>query len=287
MNRRRPQLLSPPRSNTSARQTRTTGETLYFAYGSNLSFEQMARRCSQSRYIGRARLHGYEFQINERGYANVVSAKHRRSQSFVEGICYRLHPEDEDRLDRAEGVPTAYTKEEIFVEFFPAQAALLGRTVADLVRYPPPPPTGLENQDKDGEAVLAMVYLSTQHVTPGRPWDEYVIRMEQGVHQAMQLGVSSDYLEEEILPLLKPGRGNRLDRVQNRRARPVPPTAGNPRREVESWGGPEQEYGPRRPEEFGAPERGMRNRELRRRRQAPTSRVNRNPVGNVRRRYTI
>ncbi|KAF3240458.1 hypothetical protein TWF128_011290 [Orbilia oligospora] len=150
------------------------GETLYFAYGSNLSFEQMARRCPQSRYVGRARLHGYQFQINERGYANVVE----RPGLFVEGLCYRLHPEDEARLDRAEGVPTAQ-----------------------------------RDQSKEGEEVLAMVYLSTRHVTPGPPWDEYIIRMEQGLQQALRLGVSSDYVENEVRPALKTGKGDRADSV--------------------------------------------------------------------------
>ncbi|KAF3128894.1 hypothetical protein TWF594_011223 [Orbilia oligospora] len=185
------------------------GETLYFAYGSNLSFEQMARRCPQSRYVGRARLHGYQFQINERGFANVVEGP----GLFVEGLCYRLHPEDEARLDRAEGVPTAYVKEEKIVEFFPAQAALLGRTVTDLIQD-----STLINQNRqrdqsrEGEEVLAMVYLSTRHVTPGLPWDEYILRMEQGLQQALRLGVSSNYVDNEVRPILKIGKGVRADR---------------------------------------------------------------------------
>ncbi|KAF3226249.1 hypothetical protein TWF106_000743 [Orbilia oligospora] len=155
------------------------GETLYFAYGSNLSFEQMARRCPQSRYVGRARLHGYQFQINERGFANVVE----RLGLFVEGLCYRLHPEDEVRLDRAEGVPTAQNR---------------------------------QRDHRKGEEALAMVYLSTRHVTPGLPWDEYIIRMEQGLEQALRLGVSSDYIENEVRPALRTGKGDRADRGSGR-----------------------------------------------------------------------
>ncbi|KAF3231222.1 hypothetical protein TWF192_003665 [Orbilia oligospora] len=184
------------------------GETLYFAYGSNLSFEQMARRCPQSRYVGRARLHGYQFQINERGFANVVE----RLGLFVEGLCYRLHSEDEVRLDRAEGVPTAYVKEEKNVEFFPAQAALLGRTVTDLVQDSTPISQNRQRDHRKGEEALAMVYLSTRHVTPGLPWDEYIIRMEQGLEQALRLGVSSDYIENEVRPALRTGKGDRADR---------------------------------------------------------------------------
>ncbi|KAK6512774.1 hypothetical protein TWF506_008941 [Arthrobotrys conoides] len=207
---------SPPRPDSPAYQAHT-GETLYFAYGSNLSFDQMAKRCPQSCYIGRARLHGYQFQINERGYANVVKAKRQRSGLFVEGLCYRLQREDEGRLDRAEGVPIAYIKEEKEIEFFPAQAALLGRTATDLVQYPTP-----INQDRqqaqngEGEAALAMVYLSTKYVTPGLPWDEYITRMEQGLHQALQLGVSPEYIENEVRPFLKIGKGDRADKGPTR-----------------------------------------------------------------------
>ncbi|KAF3092116.1 hypothetical protein TWF102_008525 [Orbilia oligospora] len=174
------------------------GETLYFAYGSNLSFEQMARRCPQSRYVGRARLHGYQFQINERGYANVVE----RPGLFVEGLCYRLHPEDEARLDRAEGVPTA----------------------------------------KEGEEVLVMVYLSTRHVTPGPPWDEYIIRMEQGLQQALRLGVSSDYVEDEVRPALKTGKGDRADSVTS----PVSSTSRKSHKGSRLHGSPGNRKEPRR-----------------------------------------
>ncbi|TGJ64302.1 hypothetical protein EYR41_010365 [Orbilia oligospora] len=215
------------------------GETLYFAYGSNLSFEQMARRCPQSRYVGRARLHGYQFQINERGYANVVE----RPGLFVEGLCYRLHPEDEARLDRAEGVPTAYVKEGKNVEFFPAQAALLGRTVTDLVRDPTPINQNKQrDQSKEGEEVLAMVYLSTRHVTPGHPWDEYIIRMEQGLQQALRLGVSSDYVENEVRPALKTGKGDRADSVTS----PVSSTSRKSHKGSRLHGSPGNRKEPRR-----------------------------------------
>ncbi|KAJ2894971.1 hypothetical protein MKZ38_007060 [Zalerion maritima] len=45
---------------------------LYFAYGSNMSLSQMRRRCPQNSYIGVGTLHGYTWQINDRGYANVI-----------------------------------------------------------------------------------------------------------------------------------------------------------------------------------------------------------------------
>lgn len=106
-------------------------QSLYFAYGSNLQLKQMAKRCPDSQFQGRARLHNFRWQINDRGFANVVPDP----DAFVEGLCYLLSPDDEARLDRSEGVPTAYQKKWTEVEFFPAAARLLGRKVTEILRF--------------------------------------------------------------------------------------------------------------------------------------------------------
>lgn len=112
-------------------QAKNTIQSLYFAYGSNLSLEQMAARCPESRYIGTARLHDYRWQINQRGYANVV----HEPGNCVEGLCYILSGADEARLDRYEGVPVAYEKVFMELELFTAKAALVGRDVAEIVAF--------------------------------------------------------------------------------------------------------------------------------------------------------
>ncbi|KAF3939706.1 hypothetical protein ABW19_dt0206817 [Dactylella cylindrospora] len=187
-------------------------EKLYFAYGSNLSFEQMAKRCPQSRFIGRARLHQYKFQINERGYANVLNVKHHDPQAFVDGLCYLLTEQDEARLDRAEGVPTAYIKKMLDAEFFPGPVNLLGRTVTNIVRRSELPSSDLplepQGQQK-GEMTQVMVYLSVEYIQSDRPWDEYIHRMKLGLQEALRLGISPAYVENDVLPLLKIGKGVR------------------------------------------------------------------------------
>lgn len=45
---------------------------MYFAYGSNLSPEQMKNRCPSSPPVGLAYLSGWTWLINQRGYANIV-----------------------------------------------------------------------------------------------------------------------------------------------------------------------------------------------------------------------
>ncbi|TGO66710.1 hypothetical protein BELL_0938g00010 [Botrytis elliptica] len=47
-------------------------QTLYFAYGSNLSLKQMKTRCPDSTYVGTGVLQNYRWIVNQRGYANIV-----------------------------------------------------------------------------------------------------------------------------------------------------------------------------------------------------------------------
>lgn len=101
-------------------------EILYFAYGSNLSTEQMRQRCPYSTAVGLGKLSGWKWIINERGYANIVKLDdgeddvggegegkgkmEEEEQGHVYGMLYLLPTEDEDRLDGYEGVPWAYEK---------------------------------------------------------------------------------------------------------------------------------------------------------------------------------
>jgi hypothetical protein len=39
-----------------------------------MHLKQMVKRCPSARYLGVANLPGYRWQINERGYANIVEA---------------------------------------------------------------------------------------------------------------------------------------------------------------------------------------------------------------------
>ncbi|MDX2287876.1 MAG: gamma-glutamylcyclotransferase family protein [Hyphomicrobiaceae bacterium] len=72
---------------------------LYFAYGSNMSPRQMARRCPGSRAIGRAVLADWSFIINTRGAANIVPA----DGLVVHGVLWRIDPGHLGVLDEWEG----------------------------------------------------------------------------------------------------------------------------------------------------------------------------------------
>lgn len=123
--------------------------TLYFAYGSNMAVSQMHQRCPGCRRLGKASLPGYKWIITTRGYANVVADE----QATVEGILYELSRDDEEALDRFEGVATGcYDKAIKTISF--------------------------------GEgAVEALVYIDPV-ADEGVPQDEYVERMARALTEA-------------------------------------------------------------------------------------------------------
>jgi gamma-glutamylcyclotransferase (GGCT)/AIG2-like uncharacterized protein YtfP len=73
----------------------------YFAYGSNMNWEQMQRRCPSSRFICVARLSGYRFAIGRHsrlrkcGTANIFV----EPQAEVWGIVYGISAQDLATLD--------------------------------------------------------------------------------------------------------------------------------------------------------------------------------------------
>ena len=76
----------------------------YFAYGSNMDFEQMLFRCPDARPVERAILYGYRFIINARGVATIV----RDPENLVMGLVWKLGEDDEAALDLYEGVRGGY-----------------------------------------------------------------------------------------------------------------------------------------------------------------------------------
>ena len=77
---------------------------LYFAYGSNLSLEQMRRRCPDARPVRKHRLSGFRLVL--RGTANIEPAP----GELCEGAIYEVSPECEAVLDGFEGVPALYDR---------------------------------------------------------------------------------------------------------------------------------------------------------------------------------
>ena len=132
--------------------------TLYFAYGSNMNQEQMYTRCRGSELGSLARLTGWRYFINGRGYAGIEESP----SDHVLGCFWSLEDEHVASLDRYEGVKgNFYSKETLEVE-----------------------------KPEDGSKVSALVYLSVNREY-GIPTPRY-----QGVvvSGAREIGLPADYL---------------------------------------------------------------------------------------------
>ena len=115
---------------------------LYAAYGSNINLEQMAYRCPNSTVAGTATLKGYELQF--RHHATIEPNK----ESEVPVLLWELDPQDEKFLDRYEGEPKYYRKENISLEL-------------------------------NGESIEAMIYIMNGDTPLEAPTDQYYSIIER------------------------------------------------------------------------------------------------------------
>ncbi|KAF2113402.1 hypothetical protein BDV96DRAFT_496540 [Lophiotrema nucula] len=180
----------------------SSNATIYFGYGSNLWLHQMDQRCPTSKYLGVARLNGYKWIINDRGYANVVEVEHanlahpsipvthgdtedlqqEQSHSYenvVFGLVYSLEASDEKRLDRNEGVPIAYTKEGLKTDFWSSKNG----SWVDITKKPT-------------KSEKMLVYIDRNRTSEDVPKKEYIYRMNRGIEDAVKMGVPKKYVED-------------------------------------------------------------------------------------------
>lgn len=79
----------------------------YIAYGSNLSVAQMAYRCPNAKIVGRAVLNDWKLVF--RKHATIE----RNIGSSVPVLVWKIDEADEKSLDRYEGFPKYYIKDEL------------------------------------------------------------------------------------------------------------------------------------------------------------------------------
>ncbi len=87
----------------------------YLAYGSNLSVEQMLHRCPQAVYVGTGEIKGYRLLFRGSLTGSYLTIEKKRNRS-VPVVIWKVSEEDEETLDRYEGYPRFYRKEEMQVE---------------------------------------------------------------------------------------------------------------------------------------------------------------------------
>ena len=139
----------------------------YFGYGSNLSKEQMAIRCPESKYYASGTLSGYSWLINARGYASITPSE----SEFVLGEVFTLSQQDIDYLDIYESVEEGmYLKSNLSIE--------TSKCTID-----------------------CLVYIASDS-TPGIPKEEYIERINLGIKSA---NLPDDYVQKTIRSFIPEG----------------------------------------------------------------------------------
>ncbi|KAM3470603.1 hypothetical protein MY8738_009684 [Beauveria namnaoensis] len=155
--------------------------TIYVGFGSNMWKQQVKTRCRTAAYLGIARLPGYRWFIAAQGGANITLGSDDDDE--VWGLAYSLQPSDEAELDVIERVPTHFTKNMI-------QARLWESMAADGTRRADPA--------QPGRAVGVLVYMSHERIATGKPRDEYVVRMNHAISDALSSCVPLSCIENVL-----------------------------------------------------------------------------------------
>ena len=138
-------------------------EILYIAYGSNLNLSQMKQRCPTARVIGASEIKDYELVFRSSRYSAVATIEPCEGSS-VPVLLWGIQPEDEKSLDRYEGYPNFYEKDNMEIVL-------------------------------NGSTVSAMVYVMTPGHELGIPSKRYKRSIEEGY---MDAGFDTDFLENAV-----------------------------------------------------------------------------------------
>ncbi|MDG1139559.1 MAG: gamma-glutamylcyclotransferase [Opitutales bacterium] len=133
----------------------------YFAYGSNMNFSQMERRCPNARILCKAFLPDWKYFINSSGYAGIEQSQ----GALVYGGLWALQSQHWKKLDLYEAVEQGFYKK-IRIQVF----------------------TEIESRAKGS---TAWVYLSNDYQY-GTPSEEYQAMVIQG---AQDLDLLPGYMQ--------------------------------------------------------------------------------------------
>ena len=127
----------------------------YLAYGSNLSVEQMLRRCPDAVYVGTSKIKDRRLLFRGSMTGSYLTIEKKKGRT-VPVVVWKVSDEDEEALDLYEGFPRFYRKEELEIEVH----SLIDGT-----------PIG---------TVLAFVYIMDETRPLGRPSSLYLRVCEEG-----------------------------------------------------------------------------------------------------------
>lgn len=88
---------------------------LYVAYGSNLNKAQMKQRCPTAKFYGTGIIEGYALQFKGRPQSAFATIAPKEGESVPVAV-WEIQPRDEASLDRYEGYPSHYFKQNVPVQ---------------------------------------------------------------------------------------------------------------------------------------------------------------------------
>ena len=136
---------------------------LYMSYGSNLNLSQMKYRCPTAKVVGASEIKDYELVFRGGRYGAVATIEPCEGNS-VPVLLWDIQSNDEKALDRYEGYPSFYEKEDMEVIL-------------------------------NGQAVSAMVYVMTSGHELGEPSEHYRRSIEEGYISA---GFDTKILQDAV-----------------------------------------------------------------------------------------
>lgn len=141
---------------------------LYVAYGSNLNLYQMKFRCPTARLIGTGIVKDHELQFKGRSNSAFATIAPKDGSSVPVAV-WELQPKDEKALDRYEGYPSYYFKQEIPVEM------------------------------KNSTTINGMVYIMNLRQNFGVPSDSYVHTVSEGYRNCrLDMSVLKDAIRQSV-----------------------------------------------------------------------------------------
>ena len=121
---------------------------LYVAYGSNLNLNQMALRCPYAKIYSTGVLNNWELLYRGSPF-NAHATIRKKKGNTVPVLVWEIQDYDEIQLDRYEGFPNYYFKQNVMVEI-------------------------------NGCKKKAMIYIMNTHNVPGKPSKRYIETIKQG-----------------------------------------------------------------------------------------------------------
>lgn len=123
------------------------------------------------------------------------------TEDVVFGLVYSLTPADEQALDLNEGVPYAYTKEMLPIDFWASGDGSQPINVKSV-----------------GEKTDMLVYIDRHRIENDVTKAEYVYRMNMGIKDGVKAAIPLDYVDKSMRPFIPAENREHLEKQARKQA---------------------------------------------------------------------